>query len=123
MTENRARDVKRFYQLLGDLEVVLDGARKLSACSGRMNWPRSGVYFFREPGEIQTDSGNGSRIVRIGTHALKTGSKSTIWKRLSQHKGTGYVSRSNSWMAPMDARSGQTGSTTKLTMFSICRTV
>ena len=28
------------------------------------------------------------RIVRVGTHGLKTGSRSTLWGRLSQHRGT-----------------------------------
>lgn len=40
-----------------------------------------------EEGEIRTDSGTGFRIVRIGTHALKAGSKTSLWNRLSQHKG------------------------------------
>ncbi|MDE0453705.1 MAG: hypothetical protein OXJ63_00160 [Gammaproteobacteria bacterium] len=40
-----------------------------------------------EPGEIRTHSGRGSRIVRVGTHALKPRSKSTLWQRLSQHRG------------------------------------
>ena len=30
----------------------------------------------------------GFRVVRVGTHALKAGSKSTLWGRLSQHRGT-----------------------------------
>src|SRR5262249_52347472 len=29
----------------------------------------------------------GLRIVRAGTHALKAGSRTTLWKRLSQHRG------------------------------------
>ena len=52
-----------------------------------MNWPERGIYFFQEPGEIRSDSGSGPRIVRVGTHALKTGSRTTLWKRLSQHRG------------------------------------
>jgi hypothetical protein len=53
-----------------------------------MEWPHRGVYFFREPGEDRSDSGQGPRVVRIGTHALKSGSKTSIWNRLSQHRGT-----------------------------------
>ncbi len=52
-----------------------------------MNWPERGVYFFQEHGEVRSDSGSGPRIVRIGTHALKPGSRTTLWKRLSQHRG------------------------------------
>lgn len=40
-----------------------------------------------EAGENRADSGDGSRIVRVGTHALKTGSKTKLWTRLKQHKG------------------------------------
>ncbi len=40
-----------------------------------------------ETGEFRSDTGDGSRIVRVGTHALKTGSKTKLWTRLKQHKG------------------------------------
>ena len=40
-----------------------------------------------ETGEVRSDTGDGSRIVRVGTHALKTGSKTKLWMRLKQHKG------------------------------------
>lgn len=40
-----------------------------------------------ENGEHRTDSGEGLRVVRVGTHALTSSSKTTLWKRLSQHKG------------------------------------
>ena len=46
-----------------------------------------GVYFFHEPGEERLDTGVGPRIVRVGTHALKIGSSTKLWTRLSQHKG------------------------------------
>jgi hypothetical protein len=52
-----------------------------------MRWPTRGVYFFREAGERRTDSGEGPRIVRVGTHALKVGSRAKLWTRLLQHKG------------------------------------
>ena len=79
--------MKRFYGLLSDLEQQLGGARTLSQCDGRMGWPQRGVYFFREPGEDRSDTGSGPRIVRVGTHALKTGSGTKLWTRLSQHRG------------------------------------
>ncbi|MBL8833703.1 MAG: hypothetical protein JNL71_15030 [Rhodospirillales bacterium] len=46
-----------------------------------------GVYFFFEPGELRTGSGSGPRLVRIGTHALKAGARSTLLRRLRQHAG------------------------------------
>ena len=38
-----------------------------------MKWPARGVYFFREAGESRSDTGEGLRVVRVGTHALKAG--------------------------------------------------
>ena len=83
----RLDDLQRFYSLLLALEEKLSGARHLANCSGRMSWPKRGVYFFMEPGETRSHSGRGPRIVRVGTHALKAGSGATLWKRLYQHKG------------------------------------
>jgi hypothetical protein len=53
-----------------------------------MPWPERGVYFFFEDGEIRHGDTNRSRVVRIGTHALTTASQSTLWGRLSQHRGS-----------------------------------
>ena len=84
----RFDDLKRFYAALDALARKTNGARLLSTCDGRMGWPERGVYFFQERGENRTDTGSGPRVVRVGTHGLKDGSKSTLWKRLSQHRGT-----------------------------------
>ena len=88
MMQNRKDDLIRFYQLLDRLEQKTGGRLMLSDCNGRTNWPLRGVYFFMEPSEVRTDTGLGLRVVRVGTHGLKLGSKSTLWQRLSQHKGT-----------------------------------
>lgn len=85
---NRLDDLRRFYRLLDILEERLGGVRVLSECNGRLSWPRRGVYFFMEQGEERSDTGAGPRIVRVGTHALKHGSQTILWKRLSQHRGT-----------------------------------
>jgi hypothetical protein len=87
MAEDRPEHLVRFYSILDTLERNIGGQRKLADCSGRLAWPARGVYFFRESGEDRTDTGNGPRIVRVGTHALKAGSGTTLWNRLSQHKG------------------------------------
>ncbi|HTT83296.1 MAG TPA: hypothetical protein VMF67_07430 [Rhizomicrobium sp.] len=84
---DRLRHVRDFYRLLDELESRLGGKRTLAECSGHLTWPRRGIYYFFEPGEVRCDSGQGARVVRIGTHALSTGSKSTFWQRLSQHRG------------------------------------
>jgi len=52
-----------------------------------MRWPKRGIYFFMEEGEKRSDTGSGPRVVRIGTHALKVGSGTKLWTRLSQHRG------------------------------------
>jgi hypothetical protein len=76
----------RFYEQLQFLEKSLGGKRVLSECDGRMDWPRRGVYFFFEDGEFRED-GVTLRVVRVGTRALRP-SKSTLWGRLSQHRGS-----------------------------------
>lgn len=83
-----AVDLARFYDALTRLEQLQRGPHTLSACTGRMEWPERGVYFFFEPGETRRDTGDGPRVVRVGTHALKAGARSSLWGRLSQHKGS-----------------------------------
>jgi hypothetical protein len=86
--EARLCDIRRFYEILDTLELSVGGKRTLGEAHGRMNWPQRGVYFFFEPGEERTTSGTGLRVVRVGTHALKAGGKTTLWKRLRQHRGS-----------------------------------
>ena len=85
---DRRVDTTRLYALLDRLEARIGGSRVLADCRGGRGWPRRGLYFFFETGEMRSGSGHGRRIVRIGTHALKAGSRSTLWSRLSQHRGT-----------------------------------
>lgn len=82
-TSTRQNLLVQLYDLLNGLE-----RRTLNECSGRQSWPNRGVYFFFDPSQSRQDTGSGQRLVRVGTHALKSGSKTTLWKRLSQHKGT-----------------------------------
>jgi len=105
--DKRHDDLVRFYSIIDRLEQSIGGQRRLADCSGRMTWPRRGVYFFRESGESRSDTGNGPRTVRVRTHALKTGSGTKLWTRLSQHKGQLSTGGGNhrgsifrSWSAP-----------------------
>ena len=84
----RLDDLIRFYALLDRLGTRVGGPRLLVNCHGRMDWPQRGVYFFFEEGEARSQSGSGPRVVRVGTHALRPGSKTKLWGRLSQHRGT-----------------------------------
>jgi hypothetical protein len=77
-----------FYALLDRVALAMGGARRLSECSGRRTCPLHGVYFFLEPGETRSDTGQGHRVVRVGTHALTTGSQSQLGGRLAQHRGS-----------------------------------
>ena len=85
---SREADLDRFYSLLNALSEKLGGSRTLDKCDGRMAWPNRGVYFFFEPGENRDQADKGHRVVRVGTHALKAGSRTSLWQRLSQHRGT-----------------------------------
>jgi len=83
----RIDDLKRFYELLERLEGRTGKRRKVRELELRQ-LPARGVYFFFEDGEVRTQTGSGPRVVRVGTHALVAGSKSTLSQRLSQHRGT-----------------------------------
>lgn len=83
----RLAHIREFYRLMDALAEVNRGPHLLEHCHGRMNWPTRGVYFFFESDEKRIHSGDGLRIVRIGTHALKIKSRTSLWNRLSQHRG------------------------------------
>lgn len=82
----RTRDINRFYYLLDNLRIKEHGPRRLSQCDGKLHWPYRGVYFFFEEGESRAGSSI-PRVVRIGTHAVSEGSKTTLWSRLRTHRG------------------------------------
>lgn len=77
---------ERFYELIERL-ATKTGYRTLDSCTARGSWPDKGVYFFFEQGEKRED-GKTPRVVRVGTHAIQAKSRTTLWKRLLQHKGT-----------------------------------
>ena len=87
MGQDTVRLIQQFYETLNELENHIGGKRTLANCNGYMSWPERGVYFFFEPGEERTTTGSGLRCVRVGTHALKSGGKATLWNRLRQHRG------------------------------------
>src|SRR6516162_5766673 len=91
---SRLSDLVRFYTLLDRLKQRLGGTRNLASFAGLRDWPECGVYFFFEATEDRKESGVGPRVVRVGTHALGTGSRSTLRQRLGQHRG-GSAGRGN----------------------------
>ena len=84
----RETDTARFYALLGELDHQLGGPRRLCCCTASSGWPLNGVYFFFDEGENRA-AGQGPRVVRVGTQALRTENPSaaTLWRRLAQHRG------------------------------------
>ncbi len=84
---SRLSDLVRFYTLLDRLKQHLGGTRTPAEFAALRDWPERGVYFFFEPDEIRRESGFRPRVVRVGTHGLGTGSRSTLRQRLGQHRG------------------------------------
>ena len=84
---SRLDDLRRFYALLARQSEKSGGAAPLRELA-RARLPSRGVYFFFEEGEARQESGGGMRVVRVGTHALGAGSRSTLRQRLGQHLGT-----------------------------------
>ncbi len=47
------------------------------------------LLFLGKLGEERRESGEGLRVVRVGTHLIKNGGSNTkLWERLKAHKGT-----------------------------------
>ena len=76
-----------FTQLLCRLWVAQGGGRRIEETNGRLLWPSRGVYFILEANS-GVRSGRMPRVVRVGTHAVSQGSKTSLWDRLSTHRGT-----------------------------------
>jgi hypothetical protein len=85
---SRLADLEHFYVLVDRLKRHVGGTRVLADFAHYRDWPHRGVYLFFEPDESRSDTGEGPRIVRIGTHALGEGSRSTLRQRLGQHRGS-----------------------------------
>lgn len=82
-------DLERFYSLLKTLAASPSQGDVLGSCHGKScRWPSRGVYFFLEPGEHRHADPSASRVVRVGTHAVGVGAKSTLWGRLRAHRGS-----------------------------------
>lgn len=80
-------ELERFYDIIAEL-MARQGAPRFADLDGRMAWPQRGVYFVFQDGEQRSSQPGVPRVVRVGTHALNSGSGTTLWKRLRQHRGT-----------------------------------
>ncbi len=83
---SRRSDLDRLYDLLDQLEANVGGKQRLGHCTGYMDWPERGVYFFFAEDETR-DSTDQLRLTRIGTHAVSSGSSTSLWNRLRTHRG------------------------------------
>lgn len=79
--------LNRFYKMLCTLKDGLGGMRKFNECNGKLEWPKRGVYFIFEENEMRFAPSSIQRVVRVGTHAVSLGSKSSLWQRLRTHRG------------------------------------
>lgn len=77
----------RFSWLMNQLWMAQSGGRRIDETNGRQDWPSRGVYLILAP-RVGVERGRMPRIVRVGTHAVSRGSKTTLWDRLSTHRGT-----------------------------------
>jgi hypothetical protein len=83
--DDRLTNLRKFYGALDELEQCVGGRRFLNDPELGRLLPERGVYFFFEPGEQRLQSGNGCRVVRVGTHAVRAGSRVQLRGRLFQH--------------------------------------
>src|SRR5690606_29076931 len=83
---SRRSDLDRLYRILEDLAQRIGGPYRLDDPRVRRLVPTRGVYFFFEPGEFRED-GQTPRVVRVGPHAVSTGSRTSRWQRLAARRG------------------------------------
>jgi len=82
---NRIEKINTFYSLLEILDKKFP-KRTLSELN-KSNLPIKGVYFFFDTEQTRSKSKE-LKVIRIGTHAARANSKTTLYNRLKQHKGT-----------------------------------
>jgi len=83
----RRGDLDSLYELLDQLKTTVGGTQRLGDCTGYMDWPDRGVYFFFADAEMRASTDQ-PRLTRIGTHAVSAGSGTSLWNRLRTHRGT-----------------------------------
>ena len=82
----RIRDMEMFHSLMGRLMQLTGTAPLLRDLTSSSFRAARGVYFFLDDAQPRwTDSS--PRVVRVGTHAVSAGSRSSLWGRLRAHRG------------------------------------
>jgi hypothetical protein len=85
---DRLSYIRRFYDVMTVLQERLGGMKSFESDGVPIEKKAKGVYFFFDTHQPRSDSGDGPRVVRIGTHGVSAGAKSTIRQRLRQHMGS-----------------------------------
>jgi hypothetical protein len=85
METTRQNNIDKFYDLLD--RVIEKFPKQTLNNLNSIKLPEKGVYFFFENGETR-DNKIDNRVVRVGTHAAVANSKTTLYKRLYNHKGS-----------------------------------
>lgn len=84
----RISHLERVYKLLNRLDSIDSQFLRLKELDGNQEWPERGVYIVFNPEETRSIRPSITRIVRVGTHAVSSGSKSRLWTRIRAHRGT-----------------------------------
>jgi hypothetical protein len=84
---DRVSNLITFYNILSQLAERHGGLRTLAAVETNQVWPARGIYFFFEPGEVRTVSGEGDRVVRVASHSFGVNSPSAFWGGLLGTRG------------------------------------
>lgn len=83
----RVQRYRRFQELLERLKNETGQGLKLSELTAKQVWPSRGVYFFVDDTERMRLWPDQVRVVRVGTHGVSAGSRSSLWNRLKTHRG------------------------------------
>lgn len=86
--EKRIRFLNEFHNLIEKLKNREDLFINFNRASGNHEWAERGLYIFFDHESAPMNSILPDRIVRIGTHGVSRGSRSTLWQRLKSHQGT-----------------------------------
>jgi len=84
---DRVSNLITFYNVISQLAERQGGRKTLAAVESDQVWPTRGIYFFFEPGEVRTISGEGDRVVRVASHGSGANDPSTLWGGLLGTRG------------------------------------
>lgn len=85
---SRPEPLRQLYSTLSELNQQIDGPYYLEECTGDMDFPERGVYFFfSQDCDLRHGAPATWSLTRIGTIGVSEGSSATLWGRLRQHRG------------------------------------